>query len=262
MSEAVIITSSACYITWSSSAFVALAQHISGVFPAHLSVRACCMHVGGCHCHLISMHIPWSSSAFLAFAQHMLHLSLHSAHKVHTGYWAGRFDTWLPIELTSKGVVVSFLFFSFLFFSFLFFSFLFFSFLFFSFLFFSFLFFFEHWVNTLSAAGRLLAWATDIEAQLGLQRQELRRSRIELASAQEVLEQLQPKCKVAHVTAMLKMFGRTLTVVVCSYTQQHLQQPTSVVEHSSQLRLCKAAQPGKHQSVFKRETSIFQHIAP
>ena len=78
-------------------------------------------------------------------------------------------------------------------------------------------------MNTLSAAGRLLAWATDIEAQLGLQRQELRRSRIELASAQEVLEQLQPKCKVAHVTAMLKMFGRTLTVVVCSYTQQHLQ---------------------------------------
>lgn len=33
---------------------------------------------------------------------------------------------------------------------------------------------------------RLLAWATDIEAQLGLQRQELRRSRVELASAQEV----------------------------------------------------------------------------
>ncbi|KAL0046174.1 hypothetical protein WJX82_004787 [Trebouxia sp. C0006] len=32
---------------------------------------------------------------------------------------------------------------------------------------------------------KLLAWATDIEAQLGLQRQELRRSRIELASAQE-----------------------------------------------------------------------------
>ena len=33
---------------------------------------------------------------------------------------------------------------------------------------------------------RLLNWATDIEAQLGLQRQELKRSRIELASAQEV----------------------------------------------------------------------------
>lgn len=32
---------------------------------------------------------------------------------------------------------------------------------------------------------KLLAWATDIEAQLGLQRQELRSSRIELASAQE-----------------------------------------------------------------------------
>jgi len=55
----------------------------------------------------------------------------------------------------------------------------------------------------LSAAGRLLAWATDIEAQLGLQRQELRRSRIELASAQEVLKHLQPKHKVAHFTAML-----------------------------------------------------------
>ena len=34
---------------------------------------------------------------------------------------------------------------------------------------------------------RLLAWATDIEAQLGLQRQELRRTRVELASAQEVV---------------------------------------------------------------------------
>lgn len=40
---------------------------------------------------------------------------------------------------------------------------------------------YHHWVTC-----RLLAWATDIEAQLGLQRQELRRSRVELASAQEV----------------------------------------------------------------------------
>ena len=55
--------------------------------------------------------------------------------------WAARYNTWLLIKLTPKGVVFSFLFSSFLFFSFLFFSFLFFSFLFFSFLFFSFLFF-------------------------------------------------------------------------------------------------------------------------
>jgi len=50
---------------------------------------------------------------------------------------AARYNTWLLIKLTPKGVVFSFLFFSFLFFSFLFFSFRFFSFLFFSFLFFS-----------------------------------------------------------------------------------------------------------------------------
>ena len=40
--------------------------------------------------------------------------------------------------------------------------------------------------TTTGFACRLLAWATDIEAQLGSQRQELRRSRVELASAQEV----------------------------------------------------------------------------
>jgi len=41
--------------------------------------------------------------------------------------WAARYNTWLLIKLTPKGVVFSFLFFSFLFFSFLFFSFLFLS---------------------------------------------------------------------------------------------------------------------------------------
>lgn len=45
------------------------------------------------------------------------------------------------------------------------------------------------WVmhTTSGVTCRLLSWATDIEAQLGLQRQELRRSRVELASAQEVV---------------------------------------------------------------------------
>ena len=37
--------------------------------------------------------------------------------------WAARYNTWLLIKLSPKGVVFSFLFFSFLFFSFLFFSF-------------------------------------------------------------------------------------------------------------------------------------------
>ena len=67
-------------------------------------------------------------------------------HKIaHVGclnrHWAARYNTWLLIKLTPKGIVFSFLFFSFLFFSLLFFSFLLFSFLLFSFLLFSFLFF-------------------------------------------------------------------------------------------------------------------------
>ena len=65
----------------------------------------------------------------------------------------------------------------------------------------------QHWVNILSVAGRLLAWATDIEAQLGLQRQELRSSRIELASAQEVLKYLQPKRQVAHYSNVEHYLG-------------------------------------------------------
>ena len=90
------------------------------------------------------MHITWSSSAFLAFAQHVLHLSGQNC---------------------------------------------------------------QHWVNILSVAGRLLAWATDIEAQLGLQRQELRSSRIELASAQEVLKYLQPKRQVARYSNVEHYLG-------------------------------------------------------
>ena len=53
-------------------------------------------------------------------AQSMQFSMLHDTMPI----WAARYNTWLLIKLTPKGVVFSFLFFSFLFFSFLFFSFL------------------------------------------------------------------------------------------------------------------------------------------
>lgn len=46
---------------------------------------------------------------------------------------------------------------------------------------------------------RLLAWATDIEAQLESQRQELRRSRVELAAAQEVCPKLYCQFEITTV---------------------------------------------------------------
>jgi len=100
-------------------------------------------------------------------------------------------------------------------------------------------------VNIVSVVDRLLAWATDIEAQLGLQRQELRRSRIELASAQEVLKQPQPKCKVAHVTAMLNIiwayfdcgdvFAYTAAFTVAHFCHR-MQQPAMAMQGCSILQ--------------------------
>jgi len=58
-----------------------------------------------------------------------LHMQHARASCAQPALWAARYNTWLLIKLTPKGVVFSFLFFSFLFFSFLSFSFLFFSFL-------------------------------------------------------------------------------------------------------------------------------------
>ncbi len=96
-------------------------------------------------------------------------------------------------------------------------------------------------------AGRLMAWATDIEAQLGLQRQELRRSRIELASAQEVLKQLQPKCKFAHFTAMLNIIQAYLDcgitiVYTAAFTVAHfchrMQQPAMAMQGCSTWQTC------------------------
>jgi len=102
---------------------------------------------------ILFIHISYSQLVYILFD--VLPLEHKCSH-----LWAARYNTWLLIKLTPKGVVFSFLFFSFLFLSFPFLSFpflsfpflsfpflsfpflsfLFFSFLFFSFLFFSFLF--------------------------------------------------------------------------------------------------------------------------
>ena len=178
------------------------------------------------------MHVIWSSSAFLALAQYISHLSLPSACKVNTGYWAAWYDTWASHYIDAKRCSLFFSVLS------------------------------KHWVNIMSGAGRLLAWATDIEAQLGLQRQELRRSRIELASAQEVLIQPQPMCNVAHFTAMLNIIrayfdNSNMILYTAASTVAHF-----CCGHNSQLWPCKDAQPGKPQSVFRRHVWIFQQIGP
>jgi len=83
---------------------------------------------------ILFIHISYSQLVYILFD--VLPLEHKCSH-----LWAARYNTWLLIKLTPKGVVFSFLFFSFLFFSFLFLSFPFLSFPFLSFLFFSFLFF-------------------------------------------------------------------------------------------------------------------------
>ena len=115
--------------------------------------------VGSCHAELyiILISVQWAGCRSAVRCLYMQPGSFSAASVCHAAChmmyvcctWAARYNTWLLIKLTPKGVVFPFLFFvfflpfSFLFFSFsfLFFSFLFFSFLFFSFLFFSFLFF-------------------------------------------------------------------------------------------------------------------------